>query len=82
MAECIKAEVELNNSIEALEAGALQPSYVKNTTAGVYHSVVDGSDRTTCGWDFGRTTKITVHSFVPVSASHVELFPAACRSCA
>ena len=73
MAECTKAEIELKNRIEALEAGALQPSYVKNTTMSVYHSVVDGSDRTTCGWDFGRATKITLHSFVPESASHLEL---------
>ena len=75
MAECINAEVELKNRIEALEAGALQPSYVENTKTGVYHSVVDGSDRTTCGWDFGRAIKITLHSFVPDSASHLELCP-------
>ena len=63
VAECLKAEVELKGRVEALESGALQPSYVKNTEAGVYHSVVDGSDRTSCGWDFGRATKITFHLF-------------------
>ena len=75
MAECLKAEVELKGRVEALESGALQPSYVKNTKTGVYHSVVDGSDRTTWGWGFGRATKITLHSFVPESASHLELCP-------
>ena len=75
VAECLKAEVELKGRVEALESGALQPSYVKNTKTGVHHSVVDGSDRTTCGWDFGRATKITLHSFVPDSASHLELCP-------
>ena len=78
--ECLKTEVDRQCRIEALENGTLQPGYVKNKRTGTFHTVPSGAERTICGWDNARTTKITFRAFVPKSATPPSVSLGASRS--